>query len=725
MAIDRRSFLRGTAVAAGATTVVGLVEGKASAAPERAATLPLATAPHHGGAAPTRDFPKVGGNLANHNYSALSRINRRNVNRLGGAWHIQLENGQTSFNGQQGTIVAEDGVLYLHTTQQNVFAVDGKTGRVKWKTDIGSEQTNMRGVGLGGGLVYSISGANIVYALDKRTGQIVWQTQLLLEDVGSGQGCDPSEGECGGGKGTLAGAIVYWDGLIYVGMQGSTIGARGRAYALKADTGEIAWVFWGAPGAGEFGNDTWEGESWKTGGAVCWIHPAVDPELGLVYWTFGNPYPRLDGSTRGGNNLFANSIVALEAKTGKRRWHFQSVHHDIWDYDNVMSPVLIDLRVKGRGRTRKVLVYGSKVGMYYILDRETGECVHGIEERPVPQEAHQKTSPTQPFPGGEPFVHTVPWIDDATRPVPFYETGPLFTAFWDRATVLFPGAGGGADWAYPSFSQNTGLVYVGYGLINSGYTNGDDGRINTSRPLGEYFAGGIAAVDPRSNTVAWRKEGEWSLAHGNAILSTAGRVLFQGRPDGILAAMDDTSGEDLWTFQCGAGVHTSPVTYEIDGEQYVAVYAGGSWLPYPDIPKGDELWTFKLGGDVAPAPTPTPPSKRNQIRATPVPGSSVANTVVLGRVWDSKNDQPGASENLVSQNAMSPQHLTVPAGTTVTFLNPATNASAHGAVSFFESEFDSGTLMPGQSYQHTFASKGEYFYNDPGYAQNTGKIVVT
>jgi plastocyanin len=480
----------------------------------------------------------------------------------------------------------------------------------------------------------------------------------------------------------------------------------------------VVWTFWGAPGPGEFGNETWEGDSWKTGGAVTWMHPAIDPDLGLVYWAFGNPYPRTDGSTRGGDNLFANCLLAIDAKTGQRRRHFQSVHHDIWDMDNVMAPVLIDLRI-GRD-VRKVVVYGSKVGMYYILDRSTGSPVHGMTERPVPQHALQKTSPTQPFPGGEPFVHQQPSLTDATRPVPFYPTGGLFTPHWDRATAIFPGAGGGADWSHVTFNPHTGYVYVGYGLINSGYSNTHGGRVNTSRPLGEYFAGGIVAVDPRTNTVAWRRDGDWSLAHGNGILSTAGRVMFQGRPDGLLVGMDDTDGEQLWSFQCGAGVHTSPVSYEIDGVQYLAVLAGGNGLPYPDIPKGDHLWAFRLGGGVAPAATPTPPSKRNQIRVAAVSGT----TVTLGRVWNATTQSPGTAENTVAQNAMSPQNLAVPVGGTVTFVNPAGNANAHGAASFFEYEFDAGLLMPGQSYSHTFATAGEFFYNDPVFPQNTGKIVV-
>ncbi|MES5823157.1 PQQ-binding-like beta-propeller repeat protein [Streptomyces sp. RG80] len=610
--MDRRSFL--TSTAAGTATTIGVL-----AAPPAQATEALARpVPAQSHPATGRNFPKAGGNLGNHNYSSLKRITTDNVRRLGGTWHINLENGSTS-GSQQCAVVAQDGVLYLATTQQNVFAVDGRTGQVRWKTNVGTDTTNMRGIALGEGLAFTISGSNLVYALDQKTGAVAWTRELLVEDQGD-PGCDPESGQCGGSKGGLAGAVVYWDGLIYVGTEGSTAGARGRGYALKASTGELVWTFWGTPGPGEYGHDTWEGDTWKTGGAVCWIHPAVDPELGLVYWAFGNPYPRTDGSTRGGDNLFANCLVALDAKTGERRWHFQSVHHDIWDYDNVMPPVLADLLIKGR--KRKVVVYGSKTCMYYILDRATGEPVHGMEERPVPQHAAQKTAPTQPFPGGEPFVETEPRLDKATRPVPFYPTGGIYEVHWDRATILFPGAGGGADWAFPSFSHRTGLVYVGYGLINSAYSNTHGGRVNTARPLGEYFAGGLAAVDPRTNTVAWRQEGDWSLAHGNGILSTAGGLLFQGRPDGVLTALDDRDGRQLWSRQCGAGVNTSPLTYEIDGEQYVAVLAGGNGLPYPDVPRVTTFGRSSWAGPSARPRLPLPPPAATRSARPPSPGPS-------------------------------------------------------------------------------------------------------
>jgi PQQ-dependent dehydrogenase (methanol/ethanol family) len=712
--MDRRQFLaRGAVTTAGA---VVLTSGGLAQAATPATATPTARPPRQPASMglAAQDFPKVGGDLGNKNYSALSQIGASNVKRLGGAWRTQLEGGSTA-QYQECTVVAENGVLYVQTTQQNVFAVDGKTGEVIWKTAIGSPQapTDMRGVGLGQGLVFSTSGANIAYALDQRTGAIVWQTPLLTEPD---NGLQP---------GVLAAACTYFDGLVYIGMNGSVVGARGHAYALDAATGGIVWTFWSCPGPGEFGNDTWAGTSWQSGGAVPWIHPAIDPDLGLLYWAFGNPYPRTDGSTREGTNLFANSLVALDLKMGTRAWHFQSVHHDLWDCDNVMAPVLADLEIDGR--LRKVVVYGSKAGMFYILDRATGDPVQGVDERPVPQDSRQLTWPTQPFPQGEPFVpEQYPSDRDATRAVPFYPKGPIFTPAWDRPTIIFPGAVGGGNWAYDSFSLDTGYVYVGYSLIDTAYSNARNGLSSTPRPYGEYMAGGLAAMDPRTNTVVWRKPSTWWLSLGTGVLSTAGRLLFQGRPDGTLAAMDDATGEELWTWQCGAGATTCPITYEIDGEQYIAILAGGEWEPIgPAVPYGDNLWAFKLGGAVPQAAAPATPPTRNPITATPVSGATASNTITLGRIWSSTTNAPGTAENTTAQNAMAPQSLTITAGTAVTFTNPASNAHSHGAVSFFDHEFDTGTVPPGKSYTHTFRNAGQFYYNDPVFPQNTGLIIVT
>lgn len=718
--MDRRQFLtRTVATTAGAAILTGTTQ--ASAAVRGASGNPVP--PQPASLAPTaQDFPKVGGDLGNKNYSSLQQVTRDNVHQLGGAWHFEMESGTAL--PQECTIIAQDGVLYVGTSQQNVFAVNGSTGAVLWKTAVGSpaKPNGIRGVALGQGLVFTFSGTQTAYALDQQTGRVVWQTTLLNEPDGGGQ------------PGQLAGAVVYWDGLIYIGMRHVNMGTRGRCYALDATTGKVAWTFWSCPAAGEYGNDTWAADSWQTGGAPPWMFPAIDPDLGLVYQAFGNPWPPSDGSTREGANLFSVCLVALDAKTGERRWHFQAVHHDLWDRDNVMAPLLIDLDIDGS--RRKVVVYGSKSGQFYILDRATGEPVHGVTETPVPQDPNLFTWPTQPVSGGEPFVpHLFPSFEDSTRPVPFYQWGGMFTppgepfpipngqplsATPNRPVIIYPGQIGGCDWAADSFSLDTGYVYVGYALVSSFYTVlGQE-----APPLGGYFSGGLAAVDPRSNTVAWRKDCEWPLSLGNGILSTAGRVLFQGRPDGTLVAMDDETGEELWTWQCGAGANTSPISYEAGGEQYIAILAGGVTSLPAHIPLGSHLWAFKLGGTVGPAPTPVPPDRRAEPTQPPVTGTAANNTVTLGRTWDYQAGAPGAAEAAGSPTGMAPQVMTIPAGTAVTFTNPADNSFAHSAVSFFEYEFDVGVLMPGQSFTHTFATPGEYFYNDPVFPVSTGKIVV-
>ena len=219
--------------------------------------------------------------------------------------------------------------------------------------------------------------------------------------------------------------------------------------------------------------------------------------------------------------------------------------------------------------------------MFYILDRATGEAVQGVNERPVPQDARQLTWPTQPFPGGEPFVpEQYPSANDATRPVPFYPTGPIFTPTWDRPTIIFPGAVGGGNWAYDSFSLDTGYVYVGYSLIDTAYS--ERARTGCRKPRARTASTWRAAWPPWTRAPirscgASRASGGCRSAPGCS--STAGRLLFQGRPDGALAAMDDATGHELWTWQCGAGANTCPISYEIDGEQYIAILAGGEWEP--------------------------------------------------------------------------------------------------------------------------------------------------
>lgn len=645
-----------------------------------------------------QDFPMVDGNYGNTMYSRLRDVNKRNVKNLGGAWMLHVDGGTISGSSQQATPVEVDGVIYVQSASQTISAVDARTGTVKWTFAGGGNPGIVRGVAVAQGRVFaSLTGRRVV-ALDQATGQKIWQ--ITLNDANFPGGTTPT-------------ALVYYDGLVYVGTGGGDGPYRGRAYALNATDGSIAWTFWGTASPGTLGGDTWpQNDAWKTGGAAPWMHPAVDPELNVVYWTFGNPYPVQDGSTRAGDNLFSDSIVAMDAHTGAYLWHFQTVKHDLWDYDNTMAPVLMDLNIFGQ--KRKAVAVAGKTGFLYVLDRVTGKPLQGAGYWPVPQEPRQHTSPVQPIPNGEPFVPLCPdpFLEPSLLPVPNYVVGCVFTPFWDKTTLVTPGSAGGATWAAMSFNPRTGLLYFGAALINGAWTN-----TGKYRPIGEYRNDGkIVAMDPVTNTIAWEKHTDWSLST-NGTLTTAGDLMFIGQPDGYLVAYDVNNGRELWRFQTGAGVHTSPITYKLDGVQYVAVFAGGNSVPYASQP-GDNLWAFKLGGTVPQAATPPAPSIRQPITSVAVNGSTVSNKVLLGRT-----SATGAEAN-INQNAMYPQNLVVPVGTTVTFVNPSDSTANHCASSFWQHEFDSGVLKPGQVFTHVFNTPGEYYYNDCVWPHITGKVVV-
>ena len=644
------------------------------------------------------DFPKVGGNYGNQNYSALSQVSSGNIARLGGAWHTHLEGGSTE-DFQQSSVVAVDGVLFVETTQGRVVAVDGKSGAVRWRYDSGLGIQVHRGVAVGDGRVYATMADRTVVALDAKTGAPVWKKQLGDRTIGS-----------------LKTAVIYFDGMIYLG---SADGQRGVATAMDAKTGDIVWQFHAVPAPGEEGHDTWgPGDAWRTGGGAPWMHPAIDPELHLLYWTFGNSRggAPVDGSTRPGTNLFANSIVAFDLKTGKRAWYFQSVHHDIWDMDGVMAPMLIDVRMGGR--LRKGIVYGSKTAMWYILDRTNGTPLTPIVEKPVPQEAAQQTWPTQPFPEGDAMAPLCPAKDGSAQAVPGYKTGCIFTPHTDQPVIQSPGILGGMDWSGLSFDPQTKWIYSGVGVVNAAHDTVDGGV--GFRPLGERRSGKVVAFNPVTHRIVWQQPQKWSLTAGNGVLTTAGGVLFIGQPDGALIALDAHKGEPLWSFQTGAGVHTTPIAYQVDGEEYIAVFAGGNALPY-NSPRGDDLWAFKLGGTVAAAPAPTPPSERQPILATAVDGAVTGNAIVLARAWLRGKV---ADEESTTQTSMAPQKLRVPTGTAVTFRNPAGNKATHCAVQFFEGLFDSGPLQPGQAFTFTFKRPGEYFFNDCTSPRTTGEVIV-
>ncbi len=546
--------------------------------------------------APGAEFPLVGGNLGSQRHSTLTQITRSNIGRLGGAWMVHVEGGRGGM--MQATPVVVDGTMYLSTG--HVSAIDAATGVVKWRypkeetTGAFGRGGSNRGVVVAEGKVFSAWPSNMLIALDQKTGELVWQTKIAE-------------------RGNTNAPAIYWDGLVYMGVGGGESGVRGQFGAYDAKTGKEVWKFWTIPGPGEFGHDTWEGDSWKYGGAPVWTSSSIDPELGMIYVPAGNAGPDNDGTKRGGDNLFTVSIIALDLKTGVRRWHFQEVHHDLWDYDAPTPPVLADIEYQGR--PRKILMHAGKTGMMYVLDRTDGKPLIGIEERPVPQEPRMKTAATQPYPLGDTFVPICPEPDSVSSD---YKSGCVFTPYWIEPIVMAPGTLGGSSWAPMAFSPQTGHIYVCGAIMNSGFglrrQDWDDatGRLITPeggrgffRPAGEPRAGTLTAMDPRTNRIVWQKRMKWPCGSGSGLLSTASGLLFHGESDGHVIAYDIRNGDVLWKFQTGAGADAPVITYEIGGEQYVAILAGGNSLLLSA--SGDNLWAFKLGGSVPQASAPPEP----------------------------------------------------------------------------------------------------------------------
>jgi glucose dehydrogenase len=303
-------------------------------------------------------------------------------------------------------------------------------------------------------------------------------------------------------------------------------------------------------------------------------------------------------------------MLALDLKTGAYKWHFQEIHHDIWDQDSASAPVLADITYAGR--PRKILMHAGKTGYLYIFDRTDGQPLIGIEERPVKQEPRMNTAKTQPVPLGDRFVPL------CAEPLGDYKVGCLFDPFWDTPVLIFPGSSGGNSFAPLTFSPRTNLVYVPANVMATLFTSKHEAWDETRqafvkvggwdgffRPPGVPRSGTLTAMDPTTNRIVWQKKTTYPIGGGSGLLSTAGGLIFHGESDGNLYAFDINNGDELWKFQTGAGANAPVVTYEVDGEQYVAVMSGGNQVLLS--PRGDLLWAFKLGGTVPEAPAPTPP----------------------------------------------------------------------------------------------------------------------
>jgi quinohemoprotein ethanol dehydrogenase len=560
-------------------------------------TIPQLMAP------PTTQWITNGGTLYNQRYSPLSQVNRDNVKNLRALWRTSMGSGTTPGHAGQAQILAYDGVLYIVNGANDVFAVDVETGAIRWKysgnpdlkagSPIG--RTN-RGVALGEGKVFVGLTDGRLTAIDQRNGTQVWQVQ----------------GERWQDGYAITAAPLYYDGMVIIGFNGGEMGTRGRMKAFDAKTGALRWTFYTVPGPGEFGHESWpkDSDAWMRGGANIWQTPAVDPQLGLIYFSTANPGPDLNGSVREGDNLFANSIVAIDAKTGKYRWHFQQVHHDIWDYDAPNPVILFDAPYFGQ--MRKALVQVGKTGWAYILDRETGKPILGIEERAVPQEPRQKTAATQPHPVGDAVVpqqiDIAPEganLDPATGKL--FNGGRIFTPFWTVPVSVKPGTMGGANWPPSAYDPESHLLYVCASDRISDFVV----RLPLETPgpnrvyMGGQFtqaqvddAGVFAALDVTTNRLAWQQQ--WrEICYSGAVV-TGGGLVFVGRADGRLTALDKRDGRMLWEFMTDAGVNTTVTTFAHKGKQHVVVHAGGG--AFANGKRGDGIWMFSLDGKIGPVP---------------------------------------------------------------------------------------------------------------------------
>jgi len=558
-----------------------------------------------------------GGTLMNQRYSPLDEIDTGNVADLKGVWMTDLAgSGLAAKYSAEGQPIVYQGIIYVPTGEDDVFAVSVDTGKILWRYQAELDQKInsvccgwlSRGVALGDGRVYLGQLDGTLVALDQKTGKRVWQTA-----VGDWQ------------KGyTITAAPLYYDGMVITGVSGGEFSIRGRIQAYDAKTGKEMWRFHTMPGPGDVGHDSWPagGNAWEHGGAPVWQTPAVDPELGLLYFSTGNASPDLDGRLREGDNLFSASIVALEAKTGKYKWHFQQVHHDIWDYDSPSPVVLFDAEFDGD--EHKALAQASKTGWIYVLDRETGKPLLPIEEKPVPQDPLQKTSPTQPIPSYDPlFPHEVTdddvaairkLVDKSTNlgadPKTIKGKG-IYTPFNKDTVVIVPGPQGGNNWQPMSYSPETGLLYncsmrsvAGYAQRNPALPEGKQGSVSD---FGSVFTttgfqaqtGFLTAFDPTSGKIEWQKR--WPDSCYSGTVTTAGGIVFVGRNNGSLQAYDAESGDQLWSFQTGAGANTTPTVFEHRGKQYVTFLAGGNSLAA--TVHGDNLWLFSLEGTMGPVAT--------------------------------------------------------------------------------------------------------------------------
>jgi len=548
-------------------------------------------------ALPAQDWVTNGGNIYNQRYSALDQINRDNIGQLRAEWRVSLNgSGMDPGFSQQAQALVYAGVIYVVTGRNDVFAVDVESGDFHWvyESDVDFNSSSIccgrlsRGVGLGQGMIYLGRLDGRLIALDQRSGAVVWNIEAADPDLGYG----------------ITAAPLYYDGMVIVGFSGGEFGIRGRISAYDAATGEQIWNFYTIPGPGEIGHATWpqDSDAWMYGGAPVWQTPSVDPALGMIYFSTGNAGPSMNGAVRPGDNLFTATILALDVATGEYRWHYQVVRHDIWDYDAPNPTILFDAEFDGM--PRKAIAQVAKSGYLYILDRTSGVPLTPVIDMPVPQDPVAATAATQPIPQGDPVVrHDIDGVGEDFAGT-IANRGRTFTPYNDEVMAYWRPLSG-VSWQPSSYNIANHLMYLcagdGPGLGQGGNPDARigpaepggyyvDGRLGGARDIGADARRTLVAMDLTTHRLAWRRLLDDRCA---GTITTAGGLIFAGRYNGELTALDSDTGRRLWSFQTDGGFTTTATTFEHDGRQYVVGIAGGG------ITGGrlnDGLWLFSLEG---------------------------------------------------------------------------------------------------------------------------------
>ena len=664
-----------------------------------------------GGAPGAADWPFIGGDWANSRYSTLDAINTSNVASLGAAWVMPFEGRATT----RATPVAEDGVLYIGSGTY-LYAVDGATGETIWVVrpdedapadldaagigailNAGRAIPSPPGVALGDGKVFVGLMDGRVAAVDQATGEFLWTTQIGYDPPKRGQ--------------AVSGSPLYVDGNVYVGLANGDWAFRGKVVSLDAETGEVRWEFHTIPGPGEPGHETWPqadeewGHVWEQGGAGVWHVGNADPDLGLVYFVTGNAVPMFGGEARRGDNLYTASILALEMDTGELRWHYQVVHHDLWDADIAIAPLLYEAQVNGQPRPALAALRAD--GFFFLLDRETGEPVYPVEEREVPQDPFNFTAPTQPFPvGAESVIGDCSMWRDRVAP-PFVLSCSVFTPpYLGRDDVVAPGAPIPRVRVTPiAYSPDTRFLYA-QGTANVGRARriSDDPWFRGGAPSYTNLppsVGILAAIDTRTNRIAWQHEMSPALLGTSGPLATAGGLVFRGSGDGNLQAYNAENGELLRQFQTGQPRARGPaMTYEAGGQQFVT------------LAMGPELWAFRLDGDLSEREAPPTSGRRAATRET--------NEIMTSTMVRSAERGVGL-RYAVDEHAFSPSRARVRVGTTVTFVN---SGDMTHAVSATDASWTTGPLLRAQSGYVRMERAGTFTYHCEEHPWAMGQIVV-